>query len=91
MTVSDLLVPDNTDQQGCYKLLTACSKLVDNLWQAVQTEKIICWRLVDELVTRCEIFACVSWIQLLNSVLVGYEELLRPRFVLSSEAEGWGW
>ena len=26
--------------------------------------------------------------QLLNSVLVGYEELLRPRFVLSAEAEG---
>ena len=28
--------------------------------------------------------------QLLNSVLVGYEELLRPRFVLSAEAEGFG-
>ena len=26
--------------------------------------------------------------QLLNSVLVGYEELLRQRFVLSAEAEG---
>ena len=26
--------------------------------------------------------------QLLNSVLVGYEELLRQRFVLFSEAEG---
>ena len=26
--------------------------------------------------------------QLLNSVLVGYEELLRPRFMLSAEAEG---
>ena len=28
--------------------------------------------------------------QLLNSVLVGYKELLRPRFVLFAEAEGWG-
>ena len=26
--------------------------------------------------------------QLLNSVLIGYEELLRHRFVLSAEAEG---
>jgi hypothetical protein len=43
-------------QQGCYKLLTACSKLVDNLGQAVRTQ------LVDGLwlVTRCEIFACVA-------------------------------
>ena len=28
--------------------------------------------------------------QLLNSVLVGYEELLRPRFVLSASAFGFG-
>ena len=28
--------------------------------------------------------------QLLNSVLVGYEELLRPRFVLSTSAFGFG-
>ena len=27
-------------QQGCYKLLTACSKLVDNLLQAVRTQLV---------------------------------------------------
>ena len=31
--------------QGCYKLLTACSKLVDNLGQAVRSQ------LVDGLLT----------------------------------------
>jgi hypothetical protein len=34
-------------------MLTACSKLVDNLGQAVQTQ------LVDRFATRCEIFTCV--------------------------------
>ena len=29
-----------TYQQGCYKLLTACSKLVDNLQQAVRTQLV---------------------------------------------------
>ena len=38
MTASDLLESDN--QQGCYKLLTACSKLVDNLGQAVGTQLV---------------------------------------------------
>jgi hypothetical protein len=38
MTVSDLLESDN--QEGCYKLLTACSKLVDNLGQAVGTQLV---------------------------------------------------
>jgi hypothetical protein len=42
MTVSDLLEqPCNKSdkyQQGCYKLLTACYKLVDNLWQAVRRQ-----------------------------------------------------
>ena len=38
MTVSDLLESDN--QHGCYKLLTACSKLVDNLGQAVRTQLV---------------------------------------------------
>jgi hypothetical protein len=36
-------------QQGYYKLLTACSILVDNLGQAVRTQ------LVGRLATRCEI------------------------------------
>jgi hypothetical protein len=50
MTVSDLLEqpcnkPDNI-KQGCYKLLTACSKLVDNLGQAVRRQ------LVDGLLTN---------------------------------------
>ena len=43
MTVSDLLEQpcnksDNYCQQGCYKL--ACSKLVDNMGQAVRTQLI---------------------------------------------------
>ena len=29
-----------TCQQGCYKLLTACSKLVDNLREAVRTQLV---------------------------------------------------
>jgi hypothetical protein len=44
MTVSDLLEqPCNKYQQGCYQLLTACSKLVGDLGQAVRTQ------LVDDL------------------------------------------
>ena len=35
MTVSDLL------EQPCYKLLTACSKLVDNLGQAMREQVVI--------------------------------------------------
>ena len=44
---------NTTCQQGCYKLLTVYSKLVDNLGQAVRRQ------LVDRLATRCEIFTCV--------------------------------
>jgi hypothetical protein len=40
MTVSDLLESDN--QHGCYKLFTACSKLADNLGQAVGTQLVDC-------------------------------------------------
>ena len=43
MTISELLEqPCNKydNIQGCYKLLTACSKLVDNLGQAVQTQLV---------------------------------------------------
>jgi hypothetical protein len=59
MTVSDLLEqpcnkPDNINKVVTCKLLTACSKLVDNLGQAVRTQ------FVDRLATRCEIFTCVS-------------------------------
>jgi hypothetical protein len=63
MTVLDLLEQpcnksDNIYQQGCYKftLLTVCSKLVENLGQAVRTQ------LVGRLATRCEIFMCVIYI-----------------------------
>jgi hypothetical protein len=40
MTASDLL------EQPCNKLLTACSKLVDNLGQAVRTQLVDagCWQ-----------------------------------------------
>ena len=37
---------DIKHQQGCYKLLTACSKLVDNLGQAVRRQ------LVDSLLAE---------------------------------------
>jgi hypothetical protein len=45
MTVSDLLQQpcnktDNVIKLACYKLLTACSKLVDNLGQAVRTQLV---------------------------------------------------
>jgi hypothetical protein len=43
----------STRISSCYKLLTACGKLVDNLGQAVRKQ------LVDRLVTRCEIFTRV--------------------------------
>jgi hypothetical protein len=39
MTVSDLL-EQVWYQQACYKLLTAYSKLVDNLGQAVRTQLV---------------------------------------------------
>jgi hypothetical protein len=57
MAVSDLLdQPCNKSdniKQGCYKLLTVYSKLVDNLGQALRRQ------LVGRLATRCETFACV--------------------------------
>jgi hypothetical protein len=43
MTVSDLLEPCNKSDTRLLQLLTACSKLVDNLGQAVRTQ------LVDDL------------------------------------------
>jgi hypothetical protein len=50
MTVSDLFEQpcmnksDNIMQQGCYKLLTACSKLVDNLGKQCEHNLLTaCW------------------------------------------------
>ena len=57
MTVSDLLESDN--EQGCYKLLTACSKLVDNLGQAVGTQ-LVDGLLADLLEDAGEIFTRVD-------------------------------
>ena len=43
-----------TKSARMFKLLKSCSKLVDNLGEAVRTQ------LVDRLATSCEIFTCVD-------------------------------
>jgi hypothetical protein len=53
MTVSDLL-EQPCYQQSCYKLLTVCSKLVDDMGQAVRTQLVD--GLLADSATRCEIF-----------------------------------
>jgi hypothetical protein len=44
------------------RLLQIVNSLFQTCWQLVTSiAKTTCWRLVDKLVTRCEIFACV-WV-----------------------------
>jgi hypothetical protein len=44
------------------RLLQVVNCLFQTCWQLVTSSaKTTCWRLVDELVTRCEIFACVPF------------------------------
>ncbi len=61
MTVSDLSEqPCNKSdnyQQGCYKLLTGCCMLVDNLGQAVRTQ-LVDGMLADSL--QAVRFVCVA-------------------------------
>jgi hypothetical protein len=72
MTVSDLLEQpciksDNINKvvtsllQACYKLLIACSKLVDNLGQAVRTQ------LVDDLLA--DLLQDVRFLRIIRTTL----------------------
>ena len=67
MTVSDLLEQpcnksDNINQVRCYKLLTVCFKLVDNLGQAVRRQ------LVDDLLA--DLLQDVRFLRVYNNTKV---------------------
>jgi hypothetical protein len=56
MTVSDLVEqPCNKSDKACYKSLTACSKLVDNLGQAVRMQLLLqtCYKMWDFYACSC--------------------------------------